>query len=466
MNVNWVGPAIMIAGTQEQKDYHLKRIAAGNVLWCQGFSELGAGTDLAAMTTSAVRDGDEYVINGEKVWTSYARGAEFCFLLARTDPRASRDRGVSIFLVPTDTPGLTIERYRSDLDIHEFNRMTFENVRVPASALLGEENQGWQVIKRALAHERIGGPRYQRALVVARRLERIARERGWWERDGVRTRYVAAEAACQAARLLVYQAIDAREKGLPDDLVVSLARVAIVRSERLVADLAMELLGEESLARDSIGNAQFKTSMIAGLGGGSVEVQLNTVARALLLVLNEDQASLVELAPGQVEAVPSGAGFPMGRVLAELLESGRPVEALGLRARWALAMAAELGGAAHAVVELTSAHLRERVQFGRPLAHFQALRHRVANLAVDAEATRWMVREAAYLGQERPMWLAASYAAAVGAALSPDAVQLWGARGFVYEFGVSNLIMRLQGLRLELGPSDRLAETMLAAPAP
>jgi hypothetical protein len=187
---------------------------------------------------------------------------------------------------------------------------------------------------------------------------------------------------------------------------------------------------------------------------------------AQLLVLNEDEATLVELAPGQVEAVPSGAGFPVGRVPAALLESGRPVEAPGLRARWALAMAAELGGAAHAVVELTSAHLRERVQFGRPLAHFQALRHRVANLAVDAEATRWMAREAAHSGQERPMWLAASYAAAVGAALSPDAVQLWGARGFVYEFGVSNLIMRLQGLRLELGPADRLAERVLAVPAP
>jgi hypothetical protein len=186
---------------------------------------------------------------------------------------------------------------------------------------------------------------------------------------------------------------------------------------------------------------------------------------AQLLVLNEDEASLVELAPGQVEAVPSGVGFPVGRVPAALLESGRPVEAVGLRARWALAMAAELGGVAHAVVELTSAHLRERVQFGRPLAHFQALRHRVANLAVDAEATRWMAREAAYSGQERPMWLAASYAAAVGAALSPDAVQLWGARGFVYEFGVSNLIMRVQGLRLELGSADRLAESVLAAPA-
>jgi alkylation response protein AidB-like acyl-CoA dehydrogenase len=187
---------------------------------------------------------------------------------------------------------------------------------------------------------------------------------------------------------------------------------------------------------------------------------------ATLLVLDGDGANLVELAPGQVEAVPSGAGFPLGRVPAALLESGRPVDAPGLRARWALAVAAELGGVAQAVVELTAAHLRERVQFGRPLAQFQALRHRVANLAVDAEATRWMAREAAYSGQARPMWLAAAYAAAAGAALSPDAVQLWGARGFVYEFGVSNLIMRLQGLRLELGSADRLAESVLVAPAP
>jgi alkylation response protein AidB-like acyl-CoA dehydrogenase len=222
------------------------------------------------------------------------------------------------------------------------------------------------------------------------------------------------------------------------------------------------VLGDTVLADTGPAGARRGLAVVDRYRGGLARYAADA---AQLLVLNEDQASLVELAPGQVEAVPSGAGFPVGRVPAELLESGRPVEALGLRARWALAMAAELGGAAHAVVELTSAHLRERVQFGRPLAHFQALRHRVANLAVDAEATRWMVREAAYLGQERPMWLAASYAAAVGAALSPDAVQLWGARGFVYEFGVSNLIMRLQGLRLELGPADRLAETVLAAPA-
>jgi alkylation response protein AidB-like acyl-CoA dehydrogenase len=118
--------------------------------------------------------------------------------------------------------------------------------------------------------------------VVAHRLAETAKERGWWLRDTVRSRFVEAEAACEAARMLVYQAIDAREKDLPEGLVVSLARVAIVRSERLVAELAMELFENESEFRGSIGNGQFKTSMIAGLGGGSVEVQLNTIARALL----------------------------------------------------------------------------------------------------------------------------------------------------------------------------------------
>jgi hypothetical protein len=206
----------------------------------------------------------------------------------------------------------------------------------------------------------------------------------------------------------------------------------------------------------------------AGPGLAVVDCSRGGLARyaadaAMLLVLDGETARLVELAPGQVTAVPSGAGFPVGRVPAALLEAGQPVEAAGLRTRWALAVAAELGGVANAVVELTSVHLREREQFGHPLAHFQALRHRVANAAVDAEATRWMVREAAHSGQERAMWLAASYAAATGSALSPEAVQLWGARGFAHEYGLSNLIMRVQGLRLELGSAGRLAESVLAS---
>lgn len=282
MNVNWIGPAIMMAGTPEQKDYHLRRITAGDVTWCQGFSELEAGTDLAAMRTSAVRDGDEYVINGHKMWTSYAAGAEYCFLLTRTDPESERNAGISIFLVPTSTPGFTVERIDSDLDIHEFNRLTFTDMRVPASAMLGPEHEGWTVIRHALSHERVGGPRYARALVVTRKLAQLAREQGLMERDGTRIALMRAEAACAAARTLVYQAIDTRAKQQPDDYVVSLARIAIVRSEWSVANLALELFEDEALDLRSVGNGQLKTSMVAGLGGGSVEVQLNAVARALL----------------------------------------------------------------------------------------------------------------------------------------------------------------------------------------
>jgi alkylation response protein AidB-like acyl-CoA dehydrogenase len=282
MNVNWIGPAIIAAGTPEQKKYHLRRITSGDVTWCQGFSEQGAGTDLANMQTSAVRDGDFYVVNGEKVWTSYAQEAEFCFLLARTDPGSVGNKGISIFLVPTVTPGFSIERIPSVLDVHEFNRLTFSDMRIPASYRLGPENDAWRVIREALAHERIGGPRYARAALMTRRLAEMAVTRGWSDRDGIRTRLIAAEAACKAARLLVYQAIDARAKGLTQDLAVSLARVAIVRSERIVAELTLDLLEDECLERDSMGNGQLKTAMIAGLGGGSVEVQLNTIARALL----------------------------------------------------------------------------------------------------------------------------------------------------------------------------------------
>jgi alkylation response protein AidB-like acyl-CoA dehydrogenase len=282
MNVNWIGPAIIQSGTPEQRDLHLKRIAGGDVTWCQGFSEEGAGTDLAALRTTAVRDGADYVINGEKVWTSYAQDAEWCFVLARTDPDSVGTDGISNFLVPTSTAGFTAEVIPSVLDIHEYNRLTFTDVRVPESARLGPEHEGWRLIKLALSHERIGGPRYDRAALVAERIAAQADENHWWERDGFRSRLAVARAACAAARILVYRAIDVRVKGRPDDLAVSLARVAIVRCERVVAELCLDLWEQEALVVGSVGHGQIKTAMIAGLGGGSVEVQLNGIARALL----------------------------------------------------------------------------------------------------------------------------------------------------------------------------------------
>jgi alkylation response protein AidB-like acyl-CoA dehydrogenase len=281
MNVNWIGPALMLAGSEEQKEYHLRRISRGDVLWCQGFSEPEAGTDLGGLATTAVRDGDEYVINGTKVWTSYAQKAEFCFLLTRTDPDSSGNDGISIFLVPMESPGLKAEVIPSVLDIHEFNRLTFEDVRVPVSARLGEENRGWDVVRLALSHERIGGPRYARAAFVLDRLQGEVTAAVAAGRPILQTRYLASVAACQAARVLVHQAIDLRVKDAPQGRAVALARVAIVRAERSVAEFVLELTEGTRLGRTSLGNTQLKTSMIAGLGGGSVEVQLNGVANAL-----------------------------------------------------------------------------------------------------------------------------------------------------------------------------------------
>jgi alkylation response protein AidB-like acyl-CoA dehydrogenase len=282
MNVNWIGPALMAAGSEEQKAYHLARISRGDVLWCQGFSEPEAGTDLGGLATTAVRDGDEYVINGTKVWTSYAQQAEFCFLLARTDPASTGNDGISILLVETGLPGFKTEVIPSVLDIHEFNRLTLEDVRVPVSARLGEENRGWDVVRLALSHERIGGPRYARAAFVLERLEADVAAAVDSGRAALEIRHLGARAACEAARVLVYQAIDLRVKEAPQSRAVALARVAIVRAERAVAELVLELYEGDNLRRASIGNAQLKTAMIAGLGGGSVEVQLNGVATALL----------------------------------------------------------------------------------------------------------------------------------------------------------------------------------------
>ena len=281
MNINWIGPAIMAAGTEEQKAYHLRRITAGDVIWCQGFSEPEAGTDLASLVLSAERHGADYVLDGTKVWTSYASWADFCFVLARTDPASTGSHGISIFLVPTGLPGFTIVPLETMLDIHVVHRLTFEGVRVHESTMLGTEHEGWSVIREALAHERIGGPRYARAELILDQLQLRCAERGLWGSDATRARFGHARAAIEASRCLAYRVIDDRVKDRPNGPIVNLARVAMVRAERAVAEVALDCLGDDALALGSIGNSQLKTSMIAGLGGGSVEVQLNLISRAL-----------------------------------------------------------------------------------------------------------------------------------------------------------------------------------------
>ncbi|RMH83793.1 MAG: acyl-CoA dehydrogenase [Actinomyces sp.] len=154
LTINTVGPTIMQFGTDEQKAFFLPRIARGEITFCIGYSEPDAGTDLASLTTRAVRDGDEYVINGQKTWTSLAGDADYIWLAARTDLDAPKHKGISLFCIPMDTPGLSIEPLDL-LSTHDINHTFFDDVRVPASTLVGEENGGWRLITSQLNRERV-----------------------------------------------------------------------------------------------------------------------------------------------------------------------------------------------------------------------------------------------------------------------------------------------------------------------
>ena len=154
LTINTVGPTIMQYGTDEQKDFFLPRIAGGELTFCIGYSEPDAGTDLASLTTRAVRDGDTYVINGQKTWTSLAKGADYIWLAARTDPEAPKHKGISLFCIPMDIPGISIEPLDL-LSSHDINHTFFDDCRVPASTLIGEENRGWGLITSQLNRERV-----------------------------------------------------------------------------------------------------------------------------------------------------------------------------------------------------------------------------------------------------------------------------------------------------------------------
>jgi alkylation response protein AidB-like acyl-CoA dehydrogenase len=288
MNVNWIGPSIIMAGTPEQKSYFLRRIADGDITFCQGFSEPGAGSDLAALRTRAVRDGDGYVVNGEKIWTSHARTAEYCYLLVRTTPGAEKHSGISILLVPTDTQGFEIRDIPTIGGLGEevFANLTFTDMRVPVSARLGPQDEGWSVIRRSLAFERVGIPRYLNAALRLDRVVTWAREAGLLADPDVRQQVGRAKARCDAARLLHFQVVSRRagedQAGASAAAgAAAQARVAIVEAERSVCEAAAQVMGADGLAGGTPG-AEYAGGISAGIAAGAYEVQLDLVARGLL----------------------------------------------------------------------------------------------------------------------------------------------------------------------------------------
>ncbi|MCE9622640.1 MAG: acyl-CoA dehydrogenase family protein [Actinomycetia bacterium] len=279
MNANWIGPSIMANGTPEQQARYLPPISRGDVIWCQGFSEPDAGTDLASLRTRAERDGDVYIVNGTKIWTSYGDVAEHCYLLVRTNPDAESHRGITVLLVDMPTPGLQVSTIPGVVGDHSFNELIFTDVRIPVANRLGDENEGWTVVREALSYERVGSPRWARAAFMLNETIEVATADGRTI-DPIAIEAIGiAKAACEAARVLSYRVIDERARNIPPSPNGNLARVAMVQAERLVAEACLAIDAGHTLTYRSPSNYQFRKSLAAGVAAGAYEVQLNLISR-------------------------------------------------------------------------------------------------------------------------------------------------------------------------------------------
>jgi alkylation response protein AidB-like acyl-CoA dehydrogenase len=280
MGLNWVGPAIMAYGTDEQKAQHLSAIAAGDVIWCQGFSEPDAGSDLASLKTRATEDGDGYRINGQKIWTSYAGMAQWCVLAARVGEGAKHE-GITMFLVPMDTPGITVRPIKSMLGPHHLNEVFFDDVWAGPESVLGGIGEGWAVIRRALAHERVGIARYARC-------ERLLSEARDHVPDGLRTQWARALIQTRVARLLAYRTVRAQETGETADVLASAARIAVTQCDQAVAEVLFQAVEDESLESGFSAplhgaiEDHWRYAQAATVASGTIEVQRMIVSRDLL----------------------------------------------------------------------------------------------------------------------------------------------------------------------------------------
>ncbi|OLT30843.1 acyl-CoA dehydrogenase [Actinomadura sp. CNU-125] len=289
MGVNWVGPTIMRHGTAEQRNAHLPPIARGEVIWCQGFSEPDAGSDLAALRTSARRDGDEWVISGQKVWTSYATMAQWCFLLARTGRRERRQQGLTIFLVPMDAPGVEVRPIDTLMGPHHLNEVFFDDVRVGAGAVLGEAGDGWTVVQEVLSFERVGIARYARCERLLQDAPRVLGDA--WDAlpAELRVRWARMLTHCRRARLLAYRVIATQQEGRVRPNDAAAYRIAVTRLDQESADVLAEI-AEYTGTDDSAEAAWFRLevedhrrySHASTVASGSIDVQRILLARALL----------------------------------------------------------------------------------------------------------------------------------------------------------------------------------------
>jgi alkylation response protein AidB-like acyl-CoA dehydrogenase len=309
MGVNWVGPAIMRHGTAEQQQQHLPPIAAGESIWCQGFSEPDAGSDLASLQTAARPDRSDGVdgwrISGQKIWTSYATMAQWCFLLARTSKGERKQQGITVFLVPMDDPAIEVRPIASMLGPHHLNEVFFDDLWVTEADVLGPVDQGWKVVQEVLAFERVGIARYARCERLLRMAPGVLGKQ-WDELPAeLHGRWARMLTHCRRARLLAYRVIDGQSRGTVEPSATAGYRIAVTRLDQDSAEVLMDIVGHALLSSDDDdggADAGGPSSSSAGVGeryrravedhhryavsstvaSGSIEMQRILLARSLL----------------------------------------------------------------------------------------------------------------------------------------------------------------------------------------
>jgi alkylation response protein AidB-like acyl-CoA dehydrogenase len=291
MGLNWVGPAIMEFGTAHQKATHLPPLAAGERIWCQGFSEPDAGSDLFALSTRAVPDKEGWRIFGQKIWTSYAEMAEYCFLAAKVPGSGEGPHGITIFLLPMQRHGIEVRPISSMLGPHHLNECFFDNVWASPDEVLGAVGEGPAIIRRSLAYERVGIARYARCDRLLSLVSHALAEEWDTVPAALRARWNRALIKVRTARLLAYRCVAAQAQGetRASATMASVARIAVTQCDQEVAETLFQILGHRVLERPGP-RAPFAGAMedhwryaqASTVAAGAIEIQRETVARAVL----------------------------------------------------------------------------------------------------------------------------------------------------------------------------------------
>ncbi len=292
MGIQMVGPTLMRWASEEQRRRFLPRIPTAEDVWCQGYSEPGSGSDLASLATRALRDGDHFVVNGQKIWTSNAQIADWMFCLVRTNPAAPKHRGISYLLIDMKTPGITVRPLVQMTGDAGFNEVFFDDVRVPVENLVGPEDGGWKVANTTLAHERnmLGSTTQTQMLFdgllrLARRARRAGRPLA--EDPVARQRLAELKIRVEALRWSAYRNLSTALRGRPSGIEASITKLVTTELNHEIAHAALDFLGllgplyrgSRHLEDAGLWPYQFMFSLGMIIGGGTSQIQKNIIAQ-------------------------------------------------------------------------------------------------------------------------------------------------------------------------------------------